>query len=592
MNTFIRRILLLAFLSVLASQLVASPLGTAFTYQGRLIVGAGVANGSYDLRFVLYTAETGGSQVGSILTNTTVPIVAGLFSTVVDLGPGVFNGAAGWLEIAVRPSGVGSFTTLDPRQPLPPVPNSIYATQAGNAALLNGQVASTYAPDSGSPAYVAKAGDTMTGPLIVPVNGLGAGANQLTLSGGNVGVGTGAPSEKLDVAGNINYSGQLTRLDVADNWEATVRAADFRLGHSLRHGLTPGRALVDFTDRLCVNFAADWASTCIYGGVVVDPDGSNGGTLNPGLSFGQSSGEGVASKRTAGGNQYGLDFYQNSQPRLSIIAGGNVGIGTTAPTEKLEVAGAITSTGTGATPSIRLKNTAATEWRITSYLDDKLLFWNGTNRMAITKDGKVGINTTAPAFTLDVDGSLRGADVIATGIFRWARDGGYLNLGLMSPYAVWSSSDARLKREVQPITNAVKAVQQLRGVSYHWNDAGLKHLTREIEEQWKSASGKPEDDRKLWAEKRAERYQELAKIQRGFIAQEVERVFPEWVSTDPQTGLKQIDTHAIDAVLVNAIKEQQDQLDAQQRRISALEERLQALEKANRVGADNGVVSR
>ena len=93
------------------------------------------------------------------------------------------------------------------------------------------------------------------------------------------------------------------------------------------------------------------------GNVAIDPVGVNTGTLVPGLTFGWDSGEGIASKRNAGGNQYGLDFYTGYQPRLSISQAGKIGIGTTNPAVMLDVVGAIRSTGairsgseTGAAP--------------------------------------------------------------------------------------------------------------------------------------------------------------------------------------------------------------------------------------------------
>ncbi len=64
--------------------------------------------------------------------------------------------------------------------------------------------------------------------------------------------------------GNLYYSGLQNKLDVGDNFVATVRAGDFFLGHSSRRG-TPGRALVDLTDTLHLNFDSDWAKTVIGG---------------------------------------------------------------------------------------------------------------------------------------------------------------------------------------------------------------------------------------------------------------------------------------------------------------------------------------
>jgi hypothetical protein len=90
----------------------------------------------------------------------------------------------------VRTNGTGSFTSLTPLQQVTPTPYAIYAE---NAATLGGQ--------SGT-AYVAKAGDTMTGTLNLPANGLTVGGGQLVASGGNVGIGTSSPAGKLHVYGN------------------------------------------------------------------------------------------------------------------------------------------------------------------------------------------------------------------------------------------------------------------------------------------------------------------------------------------------------------------------------------------------------
>lgn len=73
-----------------------------------------------------------------------------------------------------------------------------------------------------------------------------------------------------------------------------------------------------------------------FNSLVVDPLANNSGSLVAGLAFGSpTSGEGIASKRTAGGNQYGLDLFAGSTPRISITGPGNVGIGTTTPEDAL-----------------------------------------------------------------------------------------------------------------------------------------------------------------------------------------------------------------------------------------------------------------
>jgi hypothetical protein len=94
-------------------------------------------------------------------------------------------------------------------------------------------------------------------------------------------------------------------------------------------------------------------------------------------------------------------------------------------------------------------------------------------------------------------------------------------------------SDQRLKDDVSTIDSALEKVKSLRGVEYIWNDGGRK-----------------------------------GKKDIGFIAQEVEQVIPEIVSDqklpfvgDGETEYKTVDYEKMVAVLVEAIKDQQKQID-------------------------------
>jgi len=136
----------LAVLSALASQL--PPLlaqGTAFIYQGRLNDGANLASGIYDLRFTIYDLSGAGAIIAGPVTNSPVAVSNGLFTVALDFGA-VFNGAARWLEIGVRPGGSASdFTTLAPRQPVSPTPYAMFAGTAGtvpNGAITANKLAS------------------------------------------------------------------------------------------------------------------------------------------------------------------------------------------------------------------------------------------------------------------------------------------------------------------------------------------------------------------------------------------------------------------------------------------------------------------
>ncbi|MGZ3749176.1 MAG: tail fiber domain-containing protein, partial [Pseudobdellovibrionaceae bacterium] len=80
----------------------------------------------------------------------------------------------------------------------------------------------------------------------------------------------------------------------------------------------------------------------------------SGGTANP-TAPGTGTGEAIGSKRTAGGNTYGLDFYTASAARMSITNGGYVGIGTTTPSALLHLNGSALATAWNTSSDIRLK---------------------------------------------------------------------------------------------------------------------------------------------------------------------------------------------------------------------------------------------
>jgi hypothetical protein len=97
-----------------------------------LLSGAGLANGSYDLRFAVYDADSSGNLIAGPQTNSATGVSNGLFTVALDFGSGVFTGAARWLEIGVRTNGSGIFTTLSPRQPLMAAPYAVMANTASN----------------------------------------------------------------------------------------------------------------------------------------------------------------------------------------------------------------------------------------------------------------------------------------------------------------------------------------------------------------------------------------------------------------------------------------------------------------------------
>jgi len=116
----------------------AVTLSNAFTYQGRLTDDAELADGAYDMRFILFDASAGGAQVGTTVTLDNVAVVDGYFSASLDFGATPFNGDARWMEVAIKPGDTpanDTYTVLNPRQPLTAVPYALYAMAGGSGQL-------------------------------------------------------------------------------------------------------------------------------------------------------------------------------------------------------------------------------------------------------------------------------------------------------------------------------------------------------------------------------------------------------------------------------------------------------------------------
>ncbi len=151
-----------------AVTLSASAQGTAFTYQGQLQNNGSPATGIYDLRFTIYDAVTNGHLAAGPVTNTAVGVTNGLFTVLIDFGPGAFTGQANWLEIAVATNGVSTFSPLAPRQQLTPVPYAVFAesTSALGGTLSASQLTSVGNTNGGDHHnfFVGPSGNsTMTG---------------------------------------------------------------------------------------------------------------------------------------------------------------------------------------------------------------------------------------------------------------------------------------------------------------------------------------------------------------------------------------------------------------------------------------------
>ena len=123
---------------------------------------------------------------------------------------------------------------------------------------------------------------------------------------------------------------------------------------------------------------------------------------------------------------------------------------------------------------------------------DSMTFKDNKNIITNMSGGNFGIGTTGPSYKLDVNGTIRATgDVIAY-------------------------SDERVKENIKTIDNSLEKVNKLRGVEFN---------------------KKGEDKKSI-----------------GVIAQEIEKILPEVVSTD-DNGMKSVAYGNITGVLIEAIKE-------------------------------------
>jgi hypothetical protein len=133
---------MVAALVLCAGSTSALAQGAAFTYQGQLKNSGAAVNSATDMEFSLWTAASGGSQVGSTVTSLAVPVSQGLFTNSVDFGVNPYtSGENLYLQIAVRnPVGSGSYVAMGSRQKITAAPFSlatrgINVNGAGNVGI-------------------------------------------------------------------------------------------------------------------------------------------------------------------------------------------------------------------------------------------------------------------------------------------------------------------------------------------------------------------------------------------------------------------------------------------------------------------------
>jgi hypothetical protein len=232
--------------------------------------------------------------------------------------------------------------------------NATIAGSAVTGSIAAGQVTGdlTNATISG---YVSKSGDTMTGTLNLPTNGLKAGTNQLVLSGGNVGIGVTNPAFKLDVAGQVNATDvSASNVKLPNGTITGTSGSPLRIQGAMGNGgstggylsLDPGGFYYPGGGvKLSAGATAPDYNSVPGAFITLDGNSYNTGgdiMIASGHAYGANTGGAITLNTNgayAGNNPspgyISLQIQGNESVR--VASNGNVGIGTATPQAKLQV---------------------------------------------------------------------------------------------------------------------------------------------------------------------------------------------------------------------------------------------------------------
>jgi hypothetical protein len=429
---------------------------------------------------------------------------------------------------------------------------------------------------------------------------------------GNVGIGT-SPISRLHLVDDIGYTADNTAAQLSSNLLIQSAYGARRPGTGAAIGFiipantngtnlySQGRILVTPDNATDANASGRmYLQTRYYNGsvwayrdnLVLASSGDVGiGTITPTARLEVSGGDARITKATTGTDlsSYSvlyLDLYNNQVATSAVApliftrrARGTAS--APAAVQASDQLGGIAVTGaTGSTFASGARagmfSYASESWTTTSN-GTELQFWTTPNgnstmdrRMIIANNGKVSVGDTDPVGRFEVKANSADNEVLEVednnevSLFRVSRNGD-IRAGMLTGIGTralsvtsagvltTSSSDARLKTNIEVIPNALQKVMGLRGVTYNWRDG--RDTTRVL----------------------------------GMIAQEMLKVAPELVFQN-NNGYYGIHYAETTGLLVEAIKEQQkviEQLKAEQTTTSSLLRQLQldlqSIQKPNTV---------
>jgi hypothetical protein len=503
-----------------------------------------------------------GSESGTaVYTETQTPTTNANGLATIEIGTGNTSNDFATIDWAIGPyfiktesdpSGETNYTIVGESQLLS-VPYALYANSSENVtdATLSGKGTAT------TPLKIAQQGATTgqalkwNGTSWLPANdenGLWTknGYNAYYNSG-NVGIGTSTPQNNLQIHSSSVYSGLFLTNDATGTTSSdglilglqhqsdapTNRYAvllnrensSFQIGTNDLYQLTltpQGYVGIGTTDpkrNLHIN------SSSVFASIHLTNDAS-GTTASDGLSIGlQYQSDAPTNRYSQIINNENCPLYlgSNGNHNLTIAADGKIGIGTSAPGAALHIKGSgypnsfIIMEGEGKSDAgFRLNEGISTKWHIfNSFSAGGLQIYNSAAITAIfckQSNSFVGINTTTPNYNLEVNGTAG-----KTGGGSWS-----------------NSSDIRLKNVLGNYNKGLNEIAALQPILFKYKEGNARNLPFNQE-------------------------------QIGFVAQDVQKIFPEAI-TNADDGYLDFNIHAINVALVNAVKElkaENDQLKAE-----------------------------
>ena len=241
---------------------------------------------------------------------------------------------------------------------------------------------------------------------------------------------------------------------------------------------------------------------------------TTGYTATSGLLLGMEGNNGWLSTYEPGNLYLGT----NSAAKVTIASDGDVGIGITSPLQKLDVNGAVNIRG-NATDQLLFCGSAEAIWYNNTYFS-----WGYGGQYNYFGDNVTIGTSAAPGYNLVVNGTA-------------AKTGG----------GSWSTlSDVRMKDLTGEYQKGLNEILQLKPVTFTYKAGNPRELN----------SNEP---------------------QIGFVAQDVQKIFPEAV-TECKDGYLDFNIHAVNVALVNAVKELKAENEELKMANEKYEERLTEIE--------------